>query len=512
VIYAGAYLQDEFRPTQDLTLTAGVRVDGPKFDNTAYDNAYADTLTFLDQTGSPVHYNSGKLPAVKLLWSPRLGFNYDLMGRHLTQIRGGTGIFTGRPAYVWISNQVGNTGVLTGFMQTDGTTAYPFNPDPYHYAPSTVTGAPAASFELDVTAPGFKFPQVWRSNIAVDQRLPWGLTGTAEFLYTKDINGVAYINANMPAPQTTLAGPDNRPRWTNTRLYSRVTSTYVLLNTDVGRAYNLSFSLERSARSGLYWKVGYMTGESWNAADPGSTASTNWSGIANTGNPNRPVKAYSAYSPGNRLFAAVTYSKDFFGFGATTLGVYFSGNTNGNGSYVVNGDLNGDGSNSNDLVFIPQHATDLVWDTLKIGTGASQVVFTPAQQATAWDAYIDQDKYLSKHRGQYAQRNAAFLPMVWRADLSVSQDLGRIIGGTSQRLQLRLDILNVTNLLNSNWGVSQGFVSLRPITLSSVDGTNTPHYKMGYIGTSMLSTSYQKNTSSAEVWRLQLGLKYFFNQ
>ncbi len=513
VQYSGVYAQDEFRPTPNLTFTAGLRLDWTSFKNTAYDNSFVDTLTFLDQTGAPIRYNSGKMPAAKLLWSPRLGFNYDVGGRHQTQVRGGTGVFTGRPAYVWISNQVGNTGVLTGFIQSDGTTAYPFNPDPYHYAPATVTGAPAASFEFDVTAPGFKFPQVWRSNIAVDQRLPWGLTGTAEFLYTKDINGVGYINANLPAAQTQLAGPDTRPRWTATRLYNRVTSTYVLFNTDLGYAYNLSFSLEQPERNGLYWKAGFTTGESFNAADPGSTAATNWSGIANTGNPNRPVKGYTSFSPGSRLFAAVTYARDFFGFGETTLGLYFSGNTNGNGSYVVNGDLNGDGVSGNDLIFIPRQATDLVWDTLKIGAaGPSQVVYTPAQQAAAFDAYINQDNYLSKHRGQYAQRNAAFLPMVWRADLSLSQDVGRMIARMPQRLQVRLDILNLTNLINHNWGVSQGFVNLRPISLAQVDGTGTPHYRMGYLGTNMLTTSYQKNTSASEVWRLQLGVKYFFNQ
>src|SRR5207253_1297271 len=136
-------------------------------------NPVADTMTFRDASGAAVHYNSGSLPGVNLLFSPRLGFNYDLHGEQKTQIRGGTGIFTGRPAYVWISNQIGNTGVLTGFFQADSTTARPFNPNPDKYKPATVTGAPATSFQLALTDPNFKFPQVWRSNIAVDQRLPW---------------------------------------------------------------------------------------------------------------------------------------------------------------------------------------------------------------------------------------------------------------------------------------------------------------------------------------------------
>ncbi len=119
-----------------------------------------------------------------------------------TQLRGGTGIFTGKPLFVWISNQIGNTGVLTGFERLDNTLARPFNPNPDAYKPTNVTGAPAASYELALTDENFKFPQVWRSNIAVDHRLPWNITGTAEFLYNRDVNGVYYINANLPAAQT----------------------------------------------------------------------------------------------------------------------------------------------------------------------------------------------------------------------------------------------------------------------------------------------------------------------
>src|SRR5437879_9124948 len=155
VLYSGVYAQDEWRPISHLTLTGGLRIDAPKFKNTAYDNPVADTMTFRDASGAPVHYNSGSLPGVNLLVSPRLGFNYDVRGEQKTQIRGGTGIFTGRPAYVWISNQIGNTGVLTGFIQADSTTAYPFNPDPNHYRPadSLITGAPAANFQLALTDP-----------------------------------------------------------------------------------------------------------------------------------------------------------------------------------------------------------------------------------------------------------------------------------------------------------------------------------------------------------------------
>jgi outer membrane receptor protein involved in Fe transport len=141
VWYGGAYAQDEWRPRANLTVTAGLRFDVPMFEDTARNNANANALTFRDEDGSPVQYNTGKMPGANLLWSPRVGVNWDVAGRQTTQVRGGIGVFTGPPLYVWISNQVGNTGVLTGFQQFDNTTARPFNPDPKHYWPTDVTSA-----------------------------------------------------------------------------------------------------------------------------------------------------------------------------------------------------------------------------------------------------------------------------------------------------------------------------------------------------------------------------------
>ena len=174
-------------------------MDVAKFGNTGFDNVNADALTFRDNTGAPIEYNSGKLPDAHPLWSPRVGFNWDVMGDQQAQIRGGTGVFTAKPPYVWISNQIGNTGLLTGFTQTDNTTAFPFSPNADKYKPTTVTGAPAASYELDVTDAGFRFPQTWRTNIALDRKIPWGMVATGEYIYNRDLNDPLYVNANLPA-------------------------------------------------------------------------------------------------------------------------------------------------------------------------------------------------------------------------------------------------------------------------------------------------------------------------
>ena len=519
VLYSGAYVQDEWRPIRNLTLTGGLRIDAPKFKNTAYDNRVADTMTFRDASGAPIRYNSGALPGINLLFSPRFGFNYDVGGEQQTQIRGGTGIFTGRPAYVWISNQVGNTGMLTGFISATNTTAFPFNPNPFAYKPadSLITGAPAANFALALTDPNFKFPQLWRSNIAIDQRLPWGLTGTAELMYSKDVNGIAYFNANLPAAQTRFTGPDARPRWTvpvgnASRIYSNVSNAIVLTNQGKGSSWNVAFSVERAFRNGWFAKAGYTYGVSKNTVDAGSIASGSWTGNTIALDPNNPVAANSQFSPGPRIFAAFTYSRDFFGAGATSLSVYFDGRPAGNNSYRFSNDMNGDGA-SNDLIYVPRNASEMNFDTLKINTcpGATCVIYTPAQQVAAWDAFINQDPYLSKRRGAYTQRNGVFLPMVYRADASISQDIGRNIAGRPNQLQIRLDILNVTNLIDSDWGVGQGFVTTTPLASAGVDAFGASRYRLAAVGTQLISKSFQKVVNPADVWRMQLGVRYMLN-
>jgi hypothetical protein len=249
-----------------------------------------------------------------------------------------------------------------------------------------------------------------------------------------------------------------------------------------------------------------------NTVDAGSIASGSWTGNTISLDPNNPVAANSQFSPGPRIFAAFTYSRDFFGAGATSLSVYFDGRPAGNNSYRFSNDMNGDGA-SNDLIYVPRNASEMNFDTLKINTcpGATCVIYTPAQQVAAWDAFINQDPYLSKRRGAYTQRNGIFLPMVYRADASISQDIGRNIAGRPNQLQIRLDILNVTNLIDSDWGVGQGFVTTTPLSSAGVDAFGASRYRLAAVGTQLISKSFQKVVNPADVWRMQLGVRYMLN-
>jgi outer membrane receptor protein involved in Fe transport len=515
----GAYAQDDWRVASTVKLTLGVRVDMPVFANTAFDNPQADALTFRDQTGASVHYNSGKLPNTNPLISPRLGFNWDVAGDRTTVVRGGTGIFSGTPPYVWISNQLGNTGVLTGFDQFTNTKVRPFNPNPDAYKPASVTGAPAASYELDVSDPGYKFSQVWRTDIAVDKRLPWGFIGTIEGLYGTEVNGAYYINANLPAAQSAYTGADTRSRWTNNRLNASVTNAYVLSNVNTGRSYNLSASLMRQFSSGFFAKAAYAYGVSRNSFDPGSTASSNWGGNAQANDPNNPGVQYSAYSPGTRVFLALSYRHEYFKAGATSVSLFTQGQTQGNTSYTFSADANGDGQ-ANDLIYVPRNTSEMNFQAYCVNASgavqsncatAGNKTFSVADQQAAWDGYINQDPYLSGRRGQYAERNAFFLPILFRSDLGVTQELFHSVAGKRNTIALRFDILNLDNLLNRNWGSGQRLVTTTPLLPQGADATGALLYRLRNVGTDLLSTTYQHTAGTFDVWRMQLGLRYSFN-
>jgi hypothetical protein len=375
-----------------------------------------------------------------------------------------------------------------------------------------VTGAPASSYELALTDPDFMFPQLWRNSIAVDHRLPGGITGTAEFMYNRDVNGVYYINANLANPNSVFTGPDPRPRWVGTnanRIHSHVQNAIVLKNQNEGRSWDMSFSAEKQARN--FWiKTAYRYGEAKNTVDPGSIAFGSWNNNQHTGDPNNPGLAYAGASPGHRFFLVGSYSAEYFSFGKTTVSLFYDQFTNGNTSYIVSGDLNGDGGTSNDLLYIPQNASQLNFQQFTAGGRT----YTVAEQQAAFESFIESDPYLRSRRGQYAQRGATFLPMVGRVDASLQQEIFSSLGGRRHGLQFRVDILNFGNLLNSDWGVGERIRTTSPLLVQAQTATSgvAPLFRMRTIttGGDLYTTARETSAGTSDVWRVQFGFRYSF--
>jgi hypothetical protein len=527
-----AYVQDEYTLTEKLKITAGLRGDVVMYDNsTAADfyNPVVGGLTFTDKNGQPTKINTNKFPSRALLLSPRLGFNYDVDGERTTQVRGGTGIFVSRIPQVLVSNQLGNNGVNTAVINVTNTTAYPFTTDPSRFAPTTTDITSLRPYVINASSQDLKYPSVWKSNIAVDHKLPFGLVATLEGVYGKTLSGLRYIDANLKAPDRYLA--DERPRFpasgvtssgsgaTNTVAVARflnptIANAFVLTNTDRGYSYALTAKIEKPAVNGLGGMIGYTNAKSTDLQSVGSTVQAN---APTVGGQNFLTPSFTDNDLRHRFVGYVNYRINYGGkFGGSTEVTLGATSASGSKlSYIYGNDLNGDGQ-INDLIYIPQNATELTFATLTAGGKT----FTPEQQQVALDALISSDEYLNSRRGTYAQRNGGFFPWLTRVDLSAVQEVYVNVNGKLNRLQFRADILNFGNMLNNAWGVgysttSGSFGTASPLTVASVSAAGVPTYRMATRvvdgATQLLDKTFVKTISVGNAWQAQLGLRYFFN-
>ncbi|UOQ73838.1 hypothetical protein [Hymenobacter cellulosilyticus] len=215
------------------------------------------------------------MPNGQLLWAPRLGFNYDLNNDAKVQLRGGTGVFTGRVPYVWIANSYSNSGMIQGNLDINNTANNTNNPNNPKYLstietnveriPTTYSAGASKTAQINVLAKDFKLPQVWRSNLAVDFRLPGDVIATLEGMYSKTLNDIYYQDANLAGPIGNLVGPDKRPVYASgaaRRIDANFTNVYILKNTDQGYRYNLTGQLQKQFADGLNTMVAYTYGKS----------------------------------------------------------------------------------------------------------------------------------------------------------------------------------------------------------------------------------------------------------
>jgi len=539
----GLYAQDEYTGLKNLKLTYGLRVDLPSYPSSLPQNTISDGLTF--NNGEQIQV--GKLPKASLLYSPRIGFNWDVNGDKTLQVRGGTGVFTGRIPFVWLSNQVTNNGLLFGQIQSSGQAAnfaagYNFSPTPI-----TSTGA-APQFSINATVNNFKFPQVWRTNVAIDKSLPYGLVATLEAIYTKDINAVYWRDANLSDPIRTVDG-DGRAQYAATiapnpstptdangvplygrRINQNIVSALMLDNTNKGYQYSVTAQLQKTFTKGFYASGAYTFTDARDVnAGTGSQASV--TSYAYLGSYNTPVSSYSSNLAQHRVVVNASYRKEYAKFFATTLSAIFQGSSGFRFSYTYAQDMNGDGAN-NDLIYIPKNQSEILLTTSSATDTRS--VSTIWQQL---DNYISQDAYLSKHRGEYAARNGAVAPWTSLLNIRLLQDFFiETKNGKRNTLQLSFEAINFMNLLNSDWGVVRttartsllNFVGyenpavttantqtdpLQPnnsYTTSAATGRPIFSFATNSDG-SALSRSFINNTNISSRYQLQVGIRYIFN-
>ncbi len=516
----GLYLQDEWNVNEKLKLTYGIRFDDLVFNN---DDLMAnDEIDALDFEGRSL--TTGKWPKSRVQVSPRIGFTWDVLGDKSLKVRGGTGLFAGRLPLVFFTNMPGNTGM----------SKYQFRSDRSEYTaavleafkgglitdknqmrdliasidPKAVTKKEPKDGTLPSTIaavdPNFKMPQVWKSSLAVDYNLPtpFPASVTGEFTYTKQLQDVMIENWDVKGDNSSWArmtGADNRLIYpSDYRINNR--DTYVLTNTTKGYGWTANVTLNAEPVERLNIMASYTHTVNKNiSALPGSNAGSVVNAIYSVNGPRFATLQPSSFVIPDRVIGSITYRAKY-----DTYTLFYEGYRPTGYSFFYSNDVNGDGL-VNDLIYIPRDDSEI-----NFASDADRIAF--------WK-FVEQDDYLKAHRGEYAEAYAAHPPFVHRFDFRWAHDFNLKVGNTMHKLQLSADFQNIGNLFSSRWGVEKnmgatanGGQILRLKNPAEVKNGAAPIYVMNSnTDGSPIVKTWDYSHSYGQCWRLQVGVKYFFN-
>ena len=445
----GLYAQDRWNITPRLAITAGFRIDVPMMDAPPT-NPVLDT--------SVLNINTGVFPSGNVMLSPRIGFNYDATGDGATYLRGGIGIFSGRPPYVWVSNAYANTGLeqatlicdgaLTG-SALDSVPAFTVDPDAQPTACRGPAGLTVPTPSINYFDEDFKFPQTLKISFGVDRQLGWGMVGTVDFLYTSWINQFYYTDANLTGIVNYAAGEGGRAMYgtvgaTNgTAAPSRKTTSFrdVLRhrNESADRSYSMTLQLQKRFSDGVEFGLGYTYSRTQDLFSfTSSTANSNFRFTVLDGTlENRNLRT-SWFDVPNKIVVSGTANLPFGIRGS----LIYTGASGSPYTYVVSNDVNADGLAQNDRVYVPRNQADI----LLANPNDWRVV----------DSMINAEPCLNAYRGSLLPRNVCRNPWVSFFDMKFSKLIPSVRGHS---FEITADIFNVLRMLSSiglgpdDWGV-----------------------------------------------------------
>lgn len=523
----GVYVQDEYRASDRLRLTAGVRLDVPKVTTNPRfaPDVFDTTLPAVEQFHELHGARPGRTPAAQLYFSPRLGFNYDAQANGATVLRGGVGVFTGRVPFVWPGGMFLNNGANTGIFARFGRNE--FRPDPSQGL--RLDQDPIPSGRLEIFEEDFRYPSVLRSSLGLDQRLPYGFVGTLEGQYTKTLSNVTVTNVNLRPANRTLAGPDQRPiiaygvsrgeiDYRANLIDPRYQAIHRVGSTSEGYTYDITASLGRQFGENLDGRISYTYGDAFSIND-GTSSQINsiWAFNENVEGLNNLSLARSDFSIGQRILGLLNYRQEFLRNLGTTVSMVYTGETGRPFSYTIGNSRELTGENTSDvsLFYVPNNASELTFVEYTSGG----VTFTPQQQAAELEEFINGNEYLSSRRGTYAERNADRTPFENVVDLRVAQEVFANVAGRRNGVALTLDIFNFTNLLNKDWGRRYErifqydvirFEGFRDIE----NGDFTPEYTFRLQDIDNEAEIFDRRIADfgnySSRWLMQLGVRYTF--
>ncbi len=526
------YAQDQWQPTERFTVTGGLRFDISSYLNDIAYNAAID---------SAYGRRTDDIPKSTVQFSPRVGFNWDVTGDAQNQIRGGVGLFVGTPPYVWLENAYVNSGNFITFLNcnTNGSTA----PAPaFTRDPSTITTCRNGQGtkpigDVNFLSKSLKFPQPLRASLGYDRQLPGDLIASFDGLFSKTLNQLFFVSKNVQG--STGTGQGGRVLYINTVNAGNGSATLLpppsvtanggtarfstavdLLNQNKDYAYNLTAQLRKRYSNHWEGQVAYTYSRARDVQSfTSSTALSNWQfGRTLSGRQDEAFTGISLFDQPHKISAAATYTLNWLKKLSTDFSVLYAGVSGAPHDYTyassggTSGDLNGDGSSGNDLIYIPKSTTDPAEIQFRDITSGSNVTSSAANQAAQFEKFITESKCLQGHRGEILQRNSCRLPFSNQVDVAIRQNLP-LIGG--QKLAVQLDIFNFGNLLNKNWGIQQ----FSPLSSNS----NIPLLRhVGYSSTNAATATpvvqfsppaggeYINGVVVSNFWRTQISVRYSF--
>lgn len=502
ILLSSVYAQDDYSITPRFSLTYGLRIDGNIFTKNQQTNE--DVRNFAAFANHTQGIKS------QVIFAPRVGFNWDIRGTKNWKIRGGSGIFAGRMPFAWAAYSYIYNGNQFGNIDIRPNTPVNLVTNDFGQLENIQPGRK----EINLVAHDFKLPRVWRSNLATDIKFPGDFVFTVEGLFTKALYDAMFQTLNLKDSTAQLSGngQDHRDVYlgsgTTQSINPGYTSVFLLTNTNKGYRYGIALSMSKKFAFGMNWTAAYNYGTSrdvMNGVRVSPQANWEWN---QTINPNAPQLSYSNFDIRHRIISVMDYQKKWKK-SSSLISFVFSSQSGSPFTFVYTGDLNRDGSPTNDLLYVPESASDI--NLVDITDGSGNVLVSKEAQWQQLDSYIAGNSYLNSRRGELTERNGARTPWNTQLDMRIAHDLQIRVGKKKHQLQLSADIINLTNLLYHKWGY-QYFVQNTTnagYSLLTVKSVNSSTGAASFQFNNPTTTPWQIDPIASR-WQMQIGIRYSF--
>ena len=524
-----AYIQDQVNFSERFRLTAGLRFELPIYPELKnnYNKNFA-ALEWKDNNGNMNKYTTDQLPDAPLTVSPRVGFNWDILGNHKLVLRGGTGYFVGRLPFVWLVSAVGNAGCgqYTYFYPKKANSVADYVMDKFYVNRDdqvkrlqelglAVNRDEAAAPETPtIIDKKLKMNATWKTSLALDAKLPYDIDFSLEGIYSRDFNPATVVNVDRywdGEKKIELANSGDIRKSFSSNTKSKI-NPYLITNAgNKAYYYSITASLAKKFAFGLNLSASYTYSKAKSYGDGigDQVSSAYYNNRYSINGNNDKELGYGTYVAPNRLLISASYKKDYAKHFGSEVGLIYEGMNIGYAggysctrySYTMTSNVVGD-YGSNNLIFIPESREALdKWTFVDYGGYTAE-----AQKNDFWN-YINQDDYLKNHKGEYAERGGAVMPWHHQLDFKFNQNFYLNVAGQKNTLQFGVDIKNLANLLNSSWGL---YKTVNNMSLLKYDAKKNA-YQFQKNGKEVLSKTYTNLTSFNSTYSIQFSIRYIFN-